>query len=56
MGGRAVALVWRDPTIPEYNRASRSQRAALQSASAVLRARGDHPPHRTRVLFYHPID
>jgi len=56
MGGRAVALVWRDPEVPSYNRSSRQSRSALQSAEAVLDARRDHPPHRTRVLFYHQFD
>ncbi len=43
LGARAVALVWRDPT-------SSSGRSSSGSSSNV------RLPHRTRVLFYHPLD
>ena len=56
MGGRAVALVWRDPAIPTYNIASRKKRGEMSSEDAVLDSRGECPPHRTRVLFYHQFD
>ena len=56
LGGRAVALVWRDPAVPEKNASSRRKRIELNSLSEVLNAREQCPPHRTRVLFYHQFD
>ncbi|MBR3221906.1 MAG: hypothetical protein IKF72_06680 [Kiritimatiellae bacterium] len=56
LGARAVALVWRDPAVPEKNAASRRKRAEFNSLSDVLNAREQCPPHRTRVLFYHQFD
>ena len=56
LGARAVALVWRDPAVPEKNVANRKARTALNSLDAVLNAREECPPHRTRVLFYHQFD
>ena len=56
LGARAVALVWRDPEIPEKNKANRKARTELNSRDAVLDAREECPPHRTRVLFYHQFD
>ena len=41
-GGRAVALVWRDPETPKDSN-------DLNSAT-------DRKPHRMRVLFYHQLD
>ena len=43
-GGRAVALVWRDPETPNGGNAS----AQIDSTS--------YRPHRTRILFYHQFD
>ncbi len=43
-GGRAVALVWRDPETPNGGNDS----AQIDSTS--------YRPHRTRVLFYHQFD
>lgn len=56
LGARAVALVWRDPAVPEKNAASRKARTQLNSLDTVLDAREECPPHRTRVLFYHQFD
>ncbi len=56
LGARAVALVWRDPEVPEKNKANRKPRTQLNSRDAVLDAREECPPHRTRVLFYHQFD
>ena len=56
LGGRAVALVWRDPAKPERNVASRPVRTTLNSIDSWLNARKDFPPHKTRVLFYHQFD
>ena len=56
LGARAVALVWRDPAVPEKNAASRVNRSAISSLSALLNVREQCPPHRTRVLFYHQFD
>ena len=56
LGARAVALVWRDPAVPEKNASSRRRRTELNSLSDVLNAREQYPPHRTRILFYHQFD
>ena len=57
LGGRAVALVWRDPE-PQEGMSGRSARSAFSTIQNFLDLRGDtqHPPHRTRVLFYHQFD
>ena len=57
MGGRAVALVWRDPE-PQEDISTRQSRSAFNSINNFLNYRGDtaHPPHKTRVLFYHQFD
>ena len=48
LGGRAVALVWRDPNPPtEGSRPLRKN---------ITRRGEDIRPHRTRVLFYHQFD
>ncbi len=51
-GGRAVALVWRDPAAPEgyANRKSRQEEKDTGKNTDML------PPHRTRVLFYHQFE
>ena len=58
-GGRAVALVWRDP---ESNTAADNAEHYLQRRNDVvaeetwrLRPR-NAPPHRTRILFYRQLD
>ena len=56
LGGRAVALVWRDPAKPEKNVAGRPVRTTLNSLDNWLNAREQFPPHKTRVLFYHQFD
>ena len=57
MGGRAVALVWRDPEPPEGS-GTRPKRSEFTDISTFLQNRGNQniPPHRTRVLFYHQFD
>lgn len=47
LGGRAVALVWRDP-----NAAAGEGGAAFTSASE----QGVAVPHKTRILFYHTLE
>lgn len=66
-GGRAVALVWRDPSRPRADR--RVQWRNQEGASDLFGARlgksdlygggsdrTDYVPHRTRLLFYHQFD
>lgn len=61
LGGRAVALVWRDPDV------SRNESGQIrwdqyprdnirQNEDQIRNAKNDFPPHRTRVLFYHQFD
>jgi len=51
-GGRAVALVWRDPAPPigYADRTCRKLETINGTEDNIL------PPHRTRVLFYHQFD
>ena len=56
LGGRAVALVWRDPAKPEKDRDGRKKRTDINRLDDWLNARKDFPPHKTRVLFYHQFD
>lgn len=58
LGGRAVALVWRDPAIPTDTSGQRVPRRATIMNREDFRQdyKQDHPPHRTRVLFYHQFD
>lgn len=52
-GGRAVALVWRDPDWSEGNGDNgRDRDWEVENSGNVNRQR----PHRTRVLFYHQFD
>lgn len=57
LGARGVALVWRDPAPPTRGRTARKPRKDFKDLPnqwrEALEASG---PHRTRVLFYHPID
>ena len=58
LGARGVALVWRDPEPPSARDVRkridrRSQSVQLSTWKTMLH---DSGPHRTRVLFYHPID
>ena len=48
-GGRAVALVWRNPA------ATRPQ-GRTDDAQNQYHPRGEREPHQTRVLFYHQFD
>ena len=53
LGGRAVALVWRDPDWSEGNGDNgRDRDLENQNTGNISRQR----PHRTRVLFYHQFD
>ena len=61
LGGRAVALVWRDPSVPAYNASQRKPRSDFRSLSDSAKEdfrkmKKECPPHRTRVLFYHQFD
>lgn len=58
LGARGVALVWRDPEPPSARGVRKridrsSQSVQLSTWKTMLH---DSGPHRTRVLFYHPID
>ena len=57
LGGRAVALVWRDPE-PPAGSGTRPARSAFSTIQNFLNLRGNtqNPPHRTRVLFYHQFE
>jgi hypothetical protein len=66
-GARAVALVWRDPNAPLEN-GSTSTGKGEDNAGIYLKTQNNqnewawrlskrkHPPHRTRVLFFHQFD
>ena len=54
LGGRAVALVWRDPTVPTNG--SRTPRTSINNRDEFRDFKRDNAPHRTRVLFYHQFD
>ena len=55
-GARGVALVWRDPEPPAYERNKRPIRSSVRNINA-WKPNGKQPaPHRTRVLFYHQFD
>ena len=55
-GARGVALVWRDPEPPAYERDKRPRRADVRNINQ-WKPNGKPPaPHRTRVLFYHQFD
>lgn len=56
LGSRGVALVWRDPEPPARGRAERGDRGDLTRPNQWRNAMEATGPHRTRVLFYHPID
>ena len=57
LGGRAVALVWRDPAVPTKTTGTqRKERSQLTSRSLAKENREDCAPHRTRVLFYHQFE
>ena len=50
-GGRAVALVWREP---QSNRTNGGQDGANDDRQVNYKS--DRRPHRMRVLFYHQFD
>ena len=56
LGARGVALLWRDPEPPSRRRSERQPRDGIRSPSQWREAMEMTAPHRTRVLFYHPID
>ena len=51
-GGRAVALVWRDPNVPPRNGGASDPLTQDRQNQYV----DNRHPHRTRVLFYHQFD
>ena len=66
-GARAVALVWRDPNAPLENGSMPAGRGEdnagiylktqnNQTEAAWRLSKRKHPPHRTRVLFFHQFD
>jgi len=56
LGGRAVALVWRDPS-PPGSGVTRPPRNDLRlSRDQFMEMRKNVPPHKTQVLFYHQFD
>ena len=55
-GARGVALVWRDPEPPLYEREKRPNRANVQNMNSWKKNGKVPAPHRTRVLFYHQFD
>lgn len=56
LGGRAVALVWRDPQAP-VNQGNQDQDNSRQWMSTnFVRDRNDFAPHQMRVLFYHQFE
>lgn len=56
LGARGVALVWRDPAPPARGRTARKARDSIGRPNQWREALEASGPHRTRVLFYHPID
>ena len=58
LGARGVALVWRDPEPPLYQRDQRGTRESYSSFESWMNASNGNPPapHRTRVLFYHQFE
>ena len=56
LGARGVALVWRDPAPPARGRTARLPRETITRPVQWRDMQGESGPHRTRVLFYHPID
>ena len=61
LGGRAVALVWRDPSVPTYQSAQRKSRREFRGNGDSVKKnfrkmKSETPTHRTRVLFYHQFD
>ena len=65
-GGKAVALVWRDPHAPTGHQGMGDDNARhylkISNATDPLESwrlnprKPEHPPHRTIVLFYHQLD
>ena len=56
LGARGVALLWRDPAPPARGRDERKARDSIGRPAQWREMLEDAGPHRTRVLFYHPID
>ena len=57
LGARGVALLWRDPAPPARGRTERQDRIQYWDKPGLWREMMEASgPHRTRVLFYHPID
>ena len=55
LGGRAVALVWRDPAAPTMG-GSRVSRRTINNREDFRNFKRDNAPHKTRVLFFHQFD
>ena len=65
-GARAVALVWRDPRAPRGHEGKGQDNAQhylkvsdnddLEESWRMNPRKPEHPPHRTRILFYHQLD
>ncbi len=52
-GGRAVALVWRDP---QSNNTDGTRDGGMDDNQRTYQSNGERRPHRMRVLFYHQFD
>lgn len=56
LGARGVALLWRDPAPPARGITERKPRESIMRPMQWRDMQEEAGPHRTRVLFYHPID
>lgn len=58
LGGRAVALVWRDPNAPPQSWGPNDNNLNLPHAMTVgeQSTSNTRTPHKTRILFYHQFD
>ncbi len=56
LGARGVALLWRDPAPPSRGITERKPRNSMTRPAQWREMMEASGPHRTRVLFYHPID
>lgn len=56
LGARGVALLWRAPEPPSRGRSERMPRENIRNPGQWREMMEASGPHRTRVLFYHPID
>ena len=56
LGARGVALLWRDPAPPARGITERKPRESIMRPMQWRDMQEEAGPHRTRILFYHPID